>query len=199
MNSIKKSIVLVLLWIFCLSTVLNGCADGTDSETPNGGSSNEEVNSSVGDDVNSGTSTGSDFTGGEPDSAESLGIRGVTIAIHSDVAPVLAALGDDYEYRESDSCAFVGKDKQYIYNGFVIFTYPDGTIDRISTVALTSDAVTTDSGLYIGASVSKAKAVYGDALVQNGDTYSLETDRVQILILSKDGEITSLQYIAKYN
>jgi hypothetical protein len=49
---------------------------------------------------------------------------GKSYALWTDVAPLLATLGEDYEYRESISCAYAGYDKTFDYGDVVVYTNP---------------------------------------------------------------------------
>ncbi len=137
--------------------------------------------------------------GGEPAEEEvgNLGkieIGGTTLTLGEDVAPMLRALGNWTNYVESDSCAYDGKDKEYTYNGFLLKTYPDGALDRLSAVYLTSDAVTTREGLFIGAPESAIEPALGSSHEGENGSYLYREGRAQLLILTDGGVVTSIQY-----
>ena len=92
----------------------------------------------------------------------SLTYQGVTVIPHEKAAPIIAALGEGYEYHESTSCAFVGLDKVYTYADIEIYTYPKGDEDFVLSVALRSDAVATDKGITIGSSGDEVIDAYGE-------------------------------------
>jgi hypothetical protein len=79
---------------------------------------------------------------------------------------ILGELGSAFDYEESDSCTSDGIMKTYYYGGFNFSTYikdnPNETgKDRIFSIALTDDGVSTAEGIYIGQTVDEMIAVYG--------------------------------------
>lgn len=87
---------------------------------------------------------------------------GVRIVMNTDSAPILEALGSDYSYYESDSCAYQGMDKIFTFPHFAIYTYPDGDKDMVSSVEFKTDAVATEEGIRIASSTrDDVIAAYG--------------------------------------
>ena len=77
------------------------------------------------------------------------------------VDPLITALGSDYSYYESPSCAYIGLDKCYVYNGFSIYTYPDdNAVDHVLQIILTDDTLSTPEGLIIGDTAEKVIELY---------------------------------------
>ena len=63
-----------------------------------------------------------------------LKIGGVTIEdtlSAASVLDVLNGLGGSYEYAEAISCVYDGMDKTYTYENAVVYTYPDGGVDKL--------------------------------------------------------------------
>ncbi len=119
---------------------------------------------------------------------------GATLTVNTDVAPVLSALGSDYSYFDSDSCAYQGKDKIYTYTHFAIYTYPDGDRDMISSVEFKSDIVATEEGIRIGMTKDDVVAAYGSDYqeVSNVIKYT-KGDSVLSFVLTDD-EVTGIVY-----
>lgn len=111
------------------------------------------------------------------------------------VDPLVAALGDGYEYLESESCAYVGLDKRYDYPGFSIYTYPDGdSVDHVLQLVLTDDTLATPEGLRIGASAEEVKAAYGTAYEEVEGSFVYTKGNTQLFFIMQDGVVSSIQY-----
>lgn len=116
------------------------------------------------------------------------------IAVHADVSPIVAALGQWLDYAESPSCAFEGLDKIYIYPGFEIYTYPMEGKDLVNMIRLYDDTVATEKGIRIGATKDAVTAAYGtpDQASDTGITYEAVGMYLQFSL--KDDVVTDIQY-----
>lgn len=95
---------------------------------------------------------------------------GGDFALDSDASKLVQALGDDYTYSEAVSCAYIGMDKVFSYDGIDVFTYPLDGIDRIDEIYITSDAYMTTKGITVGSTLSDIQKAYGkDAADTDGD------------------------------
>lgn len=189
-------IALLLACSLCACSQPSAPAESSSEGTQWGTLPKEGDKTSYGTTVVNGKSSGS---AGEYDLSfvRSVTLNGVEIALHADAAPLVAALGDPANYYESNSCAFTGLDKTYTYSGFVLMTYPDGAIDRVSKVVLTDDSVKTGDGLYIGMAVQGLLDKLGGGYTEEaGSSYSYAAADARLLILANCGIVTSLQYIA---
>ncbi|MFA5585799.1 MAG: hypothetical protein WDA02_04565 [Saccharofermentanales bacterium] len=98
-----------------------------------------------------------------------LTVGGTWFPIHEDAAPLLAALGDDYELYAAPSCLFLGEDKEFDYDGVALFTNPDGDLDIWYLAAITSNAYETARGIRIGSSQEDLTAAYGEKYYWESD------------------------------
>ncbi len=122
--------------------------------------------------------------------------NGVNISVDVSADPVIEKLGEPKSYFEADSCAFQGKDKTYVYNGFEITTYEQEGKDYIASVYLKDDTVATPEGLSLFQKKEDMTKVYGDGYKENAGMYEYTKDRMKLLILIKNDEITSIQYVS---
>lgn len=130
------------------------------------------------------------------DSKYVLTYQGCPLPANADFAPLLAYLGEPANYFEAESCAFEGLDKTYTYDAVEIITYPDDDVDRISSVRILTDAISTPEGVTIGSTPEEVAAAYGDGSNASGQLYSYEDGDCLLSILFKDGKAISVEYTA---
>ena len=112
------------------------------------------------------------------------------------VDPLISALGSDYSYKESPSCAYTGMDKFYIYNGFSIYTYPDNdAVDHVLQVVLTDDSLSTPEGLTLGDAASKVSELYGEPAKKSDSSYLYTDGTTNLVITIKNDVVSAIQYI----
>ena len=111
------------------------------------------------------------------------------------VDPLIPALGSDYAYHESPSCAYTGLDKCYVYKGFSIYTYPDDKgADRVLQIVLTDDSLRTPEGLIIGDTAQKVIELYGEDYAESNGSYAYTRGKTALMIIMKNGRVLSIQY-----
>ena len=119
----------------------------------------------------------------------------ITITPNDLVDPLITALGSDYTYYESPSCAYIGLDKVYVYKGFTIYTYPDANaVDHVLQIAITDDTLSTPEGLIIGDTAKKVIELYGENYVESGGSYAYNLGKTTLTIIIKDDRVVSIQY-----
>lgn len=77
-----------------------------------------------------------------------------------------------------------------------IVTYPDGDVDRISTVRILTDAVSTPEGVTIGSTPEDVTAAYGEEYDTIGQQYAYEDGDCLLSVLFQDGKAISVEYTA---
>ncbi len=114
---------------------------------------------------------------------------------------VRSKIGEPVEYNESNSCAYQGLNKVYTYNGFTVYSYPDGDNDYVQQIVVSDDSVSTPAGIRIGSSVAELAAAYGDENVSEDKTYSFDSPdgRTMISFKVSDGVIKYIQYSFREN
>lgn len=111
------------------------------------------------------------------------------------VDPLVTALGSEYTYYESPSCAYIGLDKCYVYKGFTIYTYPDDdAVDHVLQVVLTDDTLSTPEGLMIGDTKEKVLELYGNDYAESDGSYAYTKGKTSLMIIMKDDRVLSIQY-----
>lgn len=104
-----------------------------------------------------------------------VSVNGVWYPIMQDAAPLVEALGTEYELYKLPSCAFIGEDKEFEYACCSVFTNPNGDADIWYLVSFWDDTLETARGIRIGSSRDDVIAAYGSGYNMEDDTmvYSL--------------------------
>ena len=122
--------------------------------------------------------------------------KGCKLPMNADFAPLLASLGDPDSYFEAASCAFDGLDKTYTYAGLEIITYPDGDVDRVSSVRILDGSVSTPEGVTVGSTLADVTAAYGEDYQEMGLQVAYEDGDATLSVLFEGGKAISVEYTA---
>ena len=126
-------------------------------------------------------------------------LNGTALPINADFAPLHDKLGAESSYFEAASCAFNGLDKTYTYGNVEIVTYPDGDIDRISSIRFLDENAATPEGIKIGSTTEEVVAAYGEDYEDNLGEYCYTDGDAQLAVLFKDGKAISVSYYSTAN
>lgn len=132
-----------------------------------------------------------------PEDTFTFEYKGTKIQFHAEAAPIVAALGEPVKYTESASCAFQGLDKSYYYGSFYLETYPVGDKDYVYGWWFADDSVSTEEGIYIGATQADVEKAYGTEGYNGTNSYTIKRDSGSLTIILKDGLVSSIQYAIK--
>jgi len=124
--------------------------------------------------------------------------KGTNIDLKAEAAAICEALGDAKSYTEETSCAFDGLDKNYTYTSFIMTTYPDGDKDRVNSITLLDDTVSTTDGICIGDSKDKVESVYGADAFNGVNAYIMTEGDAQLTIIIDNDKVSSIQYTAVF-
>lgn len=110
--------------------------------------------------------------------------------IHTDAAPVIADLGDNYQYSEAISCTRDGMEKTYEYDGLRIDTLPTDNGDIIGLFVITGGSYKTPRGIGVGSTKDELFAAYGDyyyddyyyVFTKSNDPENITDMRLQIVV-----------------
>ncbi len=118
----------------------------------------------------------------------------VEIRLGEPAAESLAAVGKEQKYFESASCAFVGIDKTYYYDGYEINTYPVSEVDYFLSVVITDIGVSTMEGIGIGSTINEVKAAYGNDFNQDMGEYTYKKGVSSLIFLTENDMVVSITY-----
>ena len=124
--------------------------------------------------------------------------KGTNIDLKAEAAAICEALGEAKSYTEETSCAFDGLDKNYTYTSFIMTTYPDGDMDRVNSITLLDDTVSTADGICIGDSKEKVEEVYGADAFNGVNAYIMTEGDAQLTIIIDNDKVSSIQYTAVF-
>ena len=116
------------------------------------------------------------------------------LKLYAEAEPVIAALGEPIKYSETASCAFDGLDKNYYYGNLYIDTYPEGGKDYIYGWWFADDTLTTEEGIYIGATQAEVETAYGADTFNGTNAYVITKGEGTLTVIMKDGIVNSIQY-----
>ena len=118
----------------------------------------------------------------------------ITIRLGHKASPIIEALGEPLNYFEAPSCAFEGIDRIYYFKGFELFTFPVNGEDFILSINLTDDSVTTFEGIYLGMSLDRVVAAYGEDYTQNFGQYTYTRGDSTLSFLIENSEVVVIIY-----
>lgn len=173
-NWMLRSFVVLMALAICMAFV--GCGGPSGGDVVIGGNGNNG---------------GSNETG----KTYSFVHNNVKITPNDLVDPLITALGTNYTYYESPSCAYIGMDKCYLYQGFSIYTYPDDKgVDHVLQVILTDDSLSTPEGLIIGDTAQRVVELYGSNYTESDGSYAYTLGKTRLMIIMKNDRVQSIQY-----
>ena len=134
-------------------------------------------------------------TGTTPDTT---GASGNSNAGASDTpigADVLKALGTPKDKYTSKSCAFNGEDTVYYYSSIQVSTNNEQGYERIYSIYLEDDLVSTQKGICVGSTEAAVKEAYGEPGSKSSDAALIyEKDGMTLTFNLKDGKVTTIIY-----
>lgn len=124
--------------------------------------------------------------------------NGVKLSVGMPAEEALGKLGAADDKITSESCAFGGSDTVYYYGtGVQVSTNDELGYERIFSIYLSDDLVSTEEGVCIGNTVEQVKAAYGEpGSKSTGNSLAYEKDGMTLTFFVKDGTVTSIRYDA---
>ncbi|MCQ2427831.1 MAG: hypothetical protein MJ137_05455 [Clostridia bacterium] len=153
-----------------------------------GGGGGGEITLPPEDDTTASGATGDGFS--------FAGGTSVSVAPHDNLAAFIAAAGKAVSYEESNSCAYLGLDKIWVYSGYTIYSYPKDGVDYLLQLVFTDDSVKTDEGISIGMTADEVKTAYGNDYASIGEAMVYTKGVTSLKFGIKDGKVTQVIYSA---
>lgn len=105
-----------------------------------------------------------------------ISVKGTWFPIYQDAAPLLKAIGDDYELFAAPSCLYEGEDKEFSYESCSLFSNPEGEKDVWYLLDIKDGSLSTARGITVGSTKDELVAAYGETYYWESDyqmTYSI--------------------------
>lgn len=107
----------------------------------------------------------------------------------------LANLGEPKDKYTSESCAFGGEDTVYYYNSIQVSTNNEYGYERIYSIYLEDDLVSTEEGICVGSTAEDVKAAYGEPGDKSSDLCLIyEKDGMTLNFNLVDGVVSTILY-----
>lgn len=108
---------------------------------------------------------------------------------------VLAKLGTPKDKYTSESCAFGGEDTVYYYNSIQVSTNNELGYERIYSIYLEDDLVSTEKGICVGSTADDVKSAYGEPGANSTDNCLIyEKDSMTLSFNLTDGVVSTILY-----
>lgn len=119
----------------------------------------------------------------------------VQFGVDMAAAGVLEKLGPPKDQYTSESCAFGGEDTVYYYNSIQISTNDELGYERIYSIYLEDDLVSTEKGICVGNTADDVKNAYGEPSDKSSDVCLIyEKDGMTLSFNLTDGVVTTILY-----
>lgn len=151
----------------------------TTSQANNNNNNNNNNSSSNSDSGNSGTTskpatTAAPATKPQPvpgsfsESDTNFILNGKTVSLDENMDSVLSKLGNAQNVYSAPSCHGDGEDKTFEYDGFTVYSYPNGGQDKVLEVSVTAVGINTAKGIGVGSTLNDLIAAYGNNYADEG-------------------------------
>lgn len=164
---------LFLLIIFSLILTFVGCGSDTKSDTDAPSANNETAVA-----------------------AHSFSYNNIKIEMGTVANDVLSKLGEPKSVTEETSCAFEGMDKTYYFGSFYVTTYPNGDKENFYSAWFVDDSLTTEEGIYIGASKAAVDTAYGADSFNGTNAYIINKGASKLTVILTDDVVSAITYDA---
>lgn len=116
-----------------------------------------------------------------------------TLKLKQKVEEIFKWFGDDYAEGELSNNRM-----EYEYDDFIITTYKDGKIERVDSIEIVGEGVTTTKGAKIGMYASRLKRYYGDANKMTDTEYVFGSGSLTLTFTYEGNIVTGYIYQYKH-
>ena len=97
-----------------------------------------------------------------------INLNGNEVQMGIDINTLIPSIGEPDIFSSARSCIDDGEEKQYVYGGYTIYTYPNQNQDIIYLIEFDENAVT-DANIGIGSTKEDVEKAYGQEYSTMGD------------------------------
>ena len=121
--------------------------------------------------------------------------NGYQFGVDINADEVLANLGEPRDQYTSESCAFGGEDTVYYYSSIQVSTNNEYGYERIYSIYLEDDLVSTEEGICVGSTADDVKNAYGEPGDKSTATCLIyEKDGMTLNFNLVDGLVSTILY-----
>ena len=120
--------------------------------------------------------------------------NGTEFGVDMKMDSVLAKLGEPKSKYTSESCAFGGSDTVYYYSSIQISTNDELGYERIYSIYLEDDLVSTQKGISVGSTADAVKAAYGEPINATDNMLVYGKAGMTLRFNLKDGAVSTILY-----
>ncbi len=118
----------------------------------------------------------------------------IDIEVGEEFQKVQDALGKDFTTQTVKSCAFEGEDYIYTYPDYEIYNYVDSSTQKIYTITLLTDKVSTKEGIHLGNTKEEVVQTYGNQYEDAYGAYVYTKGNTILTFIFEENEIVSIEY-----
>ncbi len=122
-------------------------------------------------------------------------INGNQLYCNQDGKDALAVLGEYQNKFESHSCAFNGMEISYYYPSMTLVTYTvDNSSEKVLSIYLNDDSVSTKEGISIGDSKDKVQSIYGEPTKTGSSGVTYTKNGASLVFTYNENKVDSILY-----
>jgi len=125
--------------------------------------------------------------------------KSVTVTINSEATKFLKKAGKAKSVKKTNSCAYKGYDRIYVYKDFTLKTYSKSKKGKeyVNSIALTTKNLSTKEKVKLGSTKKTMIKAYGNVKGRFG-VYTYTKGKTKLVIeLNDSDKVASIQYMAK--
>lgn len=119
--------------------------------------------------------------------------KGKKISLNDKIEDVFEKFGEDYSLGEISDTQF-----DYEYDGFTVTSYTKNKVERVESISVDGENISTPKGVKIGTYASRLKRYYGDAKKVTETEYIYGSGSKTLVFNYEDNLVTEFSYIYKH-
>ena len=128
------------------------------------------------------------------DNNYAISIEGVDVKVGEEFQKVQSHLGEDFTTQKAKSCAFEGEDHIYTYPDYEIYNYVENDVEKIYTITLLTDKVSTKEGIHLGSTKEEVEETYGNDYEDSYGAYVYSKGNTVLTFIFEEEKVISIEY-----
>ncbi len=105
--------------------------------------------------------------------------------------------GEPEDIQNAPSCHYDGNDTIYCYDGFTLYTYAQGDVNKVYLIEIESPDIYTGIGAHVGCDSNLIKAKYGEPASESSSALTYKLDKCIIRFSMRNDRVTLIEYEEK--